>query len=473
MKKLLYLAVAATVLAGGAAYGQASDGVLSATDVFRYSQYNYGFGTARSAAMGGAFSSLGADMSSMVLNPAGLGMYLRSELSMSPSVTVNAMKTANHDELSTLNTTGDKTKFAFNNIGYAANLYKGSGALTSFTVGFAYTKLADFGGVTNAAGQSGWSILDAFTAQLNDYNYIHQDQILPGNIADKLDYGENFQQTGAMMAWDSYLINHDPDPNVGYNLNGMLSPDAVLDSKFRRTTNGRVGQYDIAMGFNFTNKLYLGAGFGIQENYYEEENVYDEAANPRGGGYDILNFRYVRNLEQESSAWNFKFGAIVRPIPELRVSAAIHTPTYIRSKDSYWCDMSGYFADNTYSDSKSAMFYDEYDMQTPTRFLAGISGTLGNIAIVSIDYERVWYNKMKLFYESNIEDMDVADQVASTYKPADNIRVGMEFAVSPNTFVRAGYAAYGSMYKDISFTEYGESYNVSGGFGYRTGGWGI
>ncbi len=462
------------MLAGGTAYGQTvTDNPVSASDVLRYSQFNYGFGTARSAAMGGAFSSLGADMSSMVMNPAGLGMYLRSELSVSPSVTINAMKTTNYDELGTFNTTGNKAKFAFNNIGYAANLYNGSGALTSFTMGFSYTKLVDFSGETNVTGKSGWSLLDAFTTQLNDYNYYNPNApILPDNIGNKLDYGDNFQQTGAMMAYDSYLINYDPDPSLWYNLDGMLSPSATLDSKLRKTTKGSVGQYDIAMGFNFVNKLYLGFGFGFQDDYYYEQNVYDEAPNPRGGAYDILNFRYIRTLEQQSSAWNFKFGAILRPIPELRISAAIHTPTYIHTEDAYWADMYGYFSDNTYGESKSAMFLDEYDMRTPTRFLAGISGTLGDLAIVSVDYERVWYNKMKLLWDDG-EDMNVTDQVTATYKPADNIRVGMEFVVAPNVFVRGGYAAYGSMYKDSALDKYGESYNISGGLGYRTRGWGI
>ena len=47
--------------------------------MLRLSQYNYSFGTARSAALGGAFTSLGADLSSMAINPAGLGMYQSSD----------------------------------------------------------------------------------------------------------------------------------------------------------------------------------------------------------------------------------------------------------------------------------------------------------------------------------------------------------------------------------------------------------
>ena len=51
--------------------------MLWATDLAQLSQTHV-FGTARVMGMGGAFTSLGADLSSMSLNPAGLGMYRRN-----------------------------------------------------------------------------------------------------------------------------------------------------------------------------------------------------------------------------------------------------------------------------------------------------------------------------------------------------------------------------------------------------------
>ena len=60
--------------------------------MLKLSQYNYSFGTARSAALGGAFTSLGADLASMAINPAGLGMYQSSDVGFSPSVTSSTMK---------------------------------------------------------------------------------------------------------------------------------------------------------------------------------------------------------------------------------------------------------------------------------------------------------------------------------------------------------------------------------------------
>ena len=75
-------------------------------DALRYSQSMFG-STARSFSMGGAFGALGADYSSMSSNPAGLGVYRRSEFSFS-------MGFANRNTDSDfLNRQRDENRFSF------------------------------------------------------------------------------------------------------------------------------------------------------------------------------------------------------------------------------------------------------------------------------------------------------------------------------------------------------------------------
>ena len=54
-------------------------------DALRYSQIFYG-GTARFMSMGGAFTALGGDISSLSQNPAGLGVFRSSELTITPQL---------------------------------------------------------------------------------------------------------------------------------------------------------------------------------------------------------------------------------------------------------------------------------------------------------------------------------------------------------------------------------------------------
>ena len=53
-------------------------------DLYNLSFTSHNYGTARSMAMGNAFTALGADMVSTSLNPAGIGMYVDSDVSFTP-----------------------------------------------------------------------------------------------------------------------------------------------------------------------------------------------------------------------------------------------------------------------------------------------------------------------------------------------------------------------------------------------------
>ena len=57
-------------------------------DALRYSQVFYG-GTARFMSMGGAFTALGGDISSLSQNPAGLGVFRSSEITLTPQLMYN------------------------------------------------------------------------------------------------------------------------------------------------------------------------------------------------------------------------------------------------------------------------------------------------------------------------------------------------------------------------------------------------
>ena len=132
-------------------------------DLLNLSQYNYSFGTARSAALGGAFTSLGADLSSMNINPAGLGIYRGSEVGISPSLTWSNMESGFQGRSNDYS----RTRFSLCNVGAALNLYQGPGALTSFTLGVGYTKLADFNTTSAAYGQGiGQSMTEVFAEDI-------------------------------------------------------------------------------------------------------------------------------------------------------------------------------------------------------------------------------------------------------------------------------------------------------------------
>ena len=65
-------------------------------DAIRFSRISP-FGTARSAAMGGAFGALGGDLSTLSTNPGGIGVFRKSEASFTSMLDFAHAKTGKFD----------------------------------------------------------------------------------------------------------------------------------------------------------------------------------------------------------------------------------------------------------------------------------------------------------------------------------------------------------------------------------------
>ena len=182
------------------------DGMMS-NDMFSLSQVNFGFGTARSMGMAGAFASLGGDVSSMGINPAGLGMYRHNEVTITPIMGFRRSANSAADW-------GDnkQSRFALSNIGAVFNVYEsGRTGLVSVSVGIGYNRVADFNyryGFTSESGVSSSpyrSINDAFVRQLG------QSGIFPDkNGTLNYDYDIAYFWGGA-LAYNGYMLDTDED----------------------------------------------------------------------------------------------------------------------------------------------------------------------------------------------------------------------------------------------------------------------
>jgi hypothetical protein len=87
-------------------------------DALRYSQIFYG-GTARFMSMGGAFTALGGDMSSLSQNPAGLGVFRSSELTITPQLAY-IKSTADFNGI----TTDNLYNFNLSQAGFVSNIIR-------------------------------------------------------------------------------------------------------------------------------------------------------------------------------------------------------------------------------------------------------------------------------------------------------------------------------------------------------------
>lgn len=443
---------------GGLTLGQ-SDFLI--TDMVQYGQMSHNYGTARSTAMAGAFTSLGADLSSMSINPAGLGMYRSSEVGMSLAMNFNSSQFEMPYGENTRN------PFSMNNFGVAWNLYESSGALTSFTFGIGYNKLADYNyRLAARTPNSVASIADMFEQQLNG---TPQSTFANDDVYDITDQ----YIWGSVLAYKNYLIDPDPENATGY-ITSSIAPDASVEHLSQVDSRGHMSEFNISGGFNLNNLVYLGFSIGIVDLDHDKTVFYGESYTNNGLTLDasgnvigvsdvrpsdvpLIYTDYIQRVSSEGAGVNFKAGVIVRPTAGLRLGAAIHTPTVMSIHRTYQGQMyvKGFDIPNDkYVESDGTVQYTDKlfsraEYYTPARLLLGASYTFGQMAIVSVDYERTWYNGMRLDASAGSFARDSYKQaVKDSFKGANTLRAGLEFRPVPMVAFRAGYAYYGTMMKN-------------------------
>jgi hypothetical protein len=172
---------------------------------------------------------------------------------------------------------------------------------------------------------------------------------------------------------------------------------------------------------------------------------------------------YAPQVANYGSGVNFKIGAILRPVSAIRLGIAYHTSTAVSLTRDFSASMYTSWLPNTAYEAHSYINTYTYDYDSPSKLLLGASVTLTDKAILSVDYDKVWYGGMRMNTSSYDMDIAFADDVAADLGTSDNFRVGVELRPTKNLYVRGGYAYYGSpLNRDAT------NYNNNGGVFYGT-----
>lgn len=336
---LLLAAVAATAAASAQNPDRGWGGLLMDKDVMmpgdmaELSQTQFNFGTARAMAMAGAFTSLGADLSSMSINPAGLGMYRHSDISITPMMSFARSKT-NAPEYGR----NSRDRFSMANIGVAINAYEGSGSLVSLNIGFGYNRLADFNyDYSFQRGGQRATVGDVYSRQLYWGGVSKNDFYTNGGSGNWI-WPDDPQYWNAMLAYRGFLIDQEDPKNPKSWKPTWIGNNAEMGHFTELQSRGSVGEYTLSVGANINNKIYIGASLGIQSVYQRKyidygEEYYYPGTGPDGYGnsgldYQLLWWKLNQSVIVEGTGVNFKAGIVYRPTTNLRLGAAIHTPTY-------------------------------------------------------------------------------------------------------------------------------------------------
>ncbi len=238
-------------------------------------------GTARFRGMAGSMGALGSDLSAVSVNPAGAGVFVRSEANF----TLGLNTTDTNLNYNGTVTNDDDTNFNLNQ-GGGAFVFKNQNMNTkwkNFALVFNYERNNDI-----------------------DRNYTIYDQ----------DFSVSTSDTAEL-----YYDGED------------LSSDGYTD------------KFNITFGTNYDNKLYLGGGFNFHTYYkqaynyiYAAEVYLDDSSVAQLRANDIDLF-----YDQQGTGFSLSLGAIFKATDFLRLGAAYHSPVWwsMEQYDNYYTVIDG------------------------------------------------------------------------------------------------------------------------------------
>jgi len=416
-------------------------------DALRYSRIFYG-GTARFMGLSGAYGAVGADFSSLAINPAGIGLYQSSELTMTFSPMISGSESEYYGSIASDN----KVTFAMGNMGFIFSIKpyskSKSNSLKSFNIGFGVNRQNDFNnrifieGV-NPGSSMMQSYVNTLNAQSEPPNLVETDYPFDMGLA----YGTN------LVYWDSTKGRYFCDARYG----------GVLQSK-QVNSWGSINEMNISFGGNFSDKLYFGLTIGIPFIRYYENSLYRESdVADTIPEFNFMNYQY--HLQTTGTGVNLKVGLIYRPVNWFRVGISVHTPTwYSNMRDEWYSSMESNFTSSQWNSTQfSPIGNFDYRLTTPFRAIGSLAFILGPYGLISADYEYVNYSQARL-HSSDYSFKNENNDITNTYQSWGNIRVGTEWRVQ-NFRLRGGFAYFSNPYK--TSINNSERFQASGGIGYR------
>lgn len=447
MKKIFFCA---------AALAACSVGTISAQDIYKVEQLSSTDldGDARFVGMGGAMSSLGANLSAMSTNPASAGLYRRSDISVSAGLLAQPVN-------GTIQIGPDKTRGSFDQAGfvYSCNLGNTEG-VKFFNMGFNYKKSRNLknyigmnnvalpvtmeGGVPMGLSQS-WQFTD-LAANLN------------GDLLD-LGYDNDRENTtpSTLLAYDTYFIDA-VDANGESVGDRNVKIDHYIPSyanryNYHRAQWGGIQDYDFNLSFNINERVYLGANFGLHNVDMHSALIYDEELYQNGNVNDTGGYNFYTEEAITGIGYDGKFGVIIRPIDEepFRFGVSVTTPTAYDLEARSYAEMTTPYADGNGHDycNQDVNLTNTYRIRTPWKLDVSAATTFGTRFAIDAEYQLQNYSSAAVRYANNGDyayrndgystDVYLKDEINQYMKNVHTVRVGAEARLNDSFSARLGY----------------------------------
>ena len=390
-------------------------------------------GTSRYVGMGGAMEALGADISTISTNPAGIGLFRKSNVSASLGYIsqsgVNSWGPANKNNVSF-----DQAGFVF-----ATRLSRSS----FINFAFNYHKSRNFNQILAVTDRLDGASQSKLTLDKFASGAIKGSDDLTYNQVDVL-YHEGL--------YDNNLILSD----------GSFNTDAYAFSgnnySFDCGNTGYISEYDLNISGNLNDRVYLGLTVGVHDVHYHGFTNYFE--NVMSNPLDLRTAELEDSRDIDGTGYDLKIGAIIRPIESsaFRFGLYINSPIFydLRSVNRTGLQLNGQY----YSNNNPRRDELKYEFRTPWKFGVSLGHTIGTNLALGATYEysdygatdaRIktgesynWYYDS--YYSKTDRDKEMNEHIKKTLKGVHTVKVGAEFKPIPMMAIRLGYNYLSPMY---------------------------
>lgn len=439
MKKVIYMAVLSFAILPVTAQETYENARLMEQDLN---------GTARYVGMGGAMEALGADISTISTNPAGIGLFRHSSISTSFGM-------VSQEDAKDFRT-GNKTNLSFDQIGFVYSSRTGKSSYIN--AAFNFHKSRNFDYILSASG-----LLDGNSSQ-NGLSYIKGLYDDPKTGVTEFD----FEKGRGGYWWTSEL------DNVYYNSFIIDQKNnhywnASNDFLMNRANTGYIGVYDFNISGNINNRIYLGLTVGLTDVHYKGVSEYTESVvdidRKPVGTLTVNDEREITGM-----GYDVKAGVIIRPFDEsaFRIGLSVATPTFYKlTTRNYTYLMNNTPYTDTYNPSYAAEDSYKFKLYTPWKFGLSMGHTIGTNLALGASFEYADYGSADTrvitdsyyddyydsYYDESESDNIMNTHTKETLKGVATLKLGGEFKPTKEISLRAGYNYVSPMYKTEGFKD--------------------
>lgn len=406
-------------------------------------------GTARYVGMGGAMEALGADLSTISTNPAGIGMFRKSQAALSAGVLAQSSADKNFTfDGTNAYIDGKNSKVSFDQIGFVWSMAHRN--QTYVNLAFNFHKSTDFMQILTATSMLNGASQSKLAANKTDYsNYIDTR------------YGGYIRNAGDLI-WNGVDENY--HKLMGKDENNLQNFYDGRSFLFGQYQHGYIGVYDFNISGSIKNRVWWGVTLGLHDVNYHSDSYYTEnfVAEKEAFGESC------ESLKIDGTGFDVKAGVIFRPVE----SSPFRIGVYVNSPVFYDLTMKGtadlFLIDNNIVNDQGQhaaghnSSYVGYDYRLNTPWKAGLSlgHTIGNYFALGATYEYAWYNHFDNrikdggyydgwdYYESSSSDKPMNDHTKATLNGVSTLKLGMEYKPIPMLAVRVGYNYVSALYKE-------------------------